>query len=218
MTTSDTSLRAPTQQRSRNSLDRMLSATEELLKEKEFDEITITEIVARSGTSTGAFYARFGSKEALLPALYDRLTEQVRANTEMARDDSLWGERSLVHRIRFVAARIVGDMRAGRHILRPLGLYTRRNPKQVSAADRQARGGLHRVACNGLLECREEIRHPDPEAAVDFILYAMLAIGRDKILFGDAPHASTVQIDDTRLEREMAAMALAYLGVRTEER
>ena len=69
----------------------------------------------------------------------------------------------------------------------------------------------HRTACAFLLECRDEITHPAPERAVDLAAYFIPAIGRDKILFGDAPHARSVQIDDTALEDEIIRMILAYL-------
>jgi len=43
-----------------------------LLWTRRFEDITVRELVTRSGTSTGSFYARFPTKETLLPALYDR--------------------------------------------------------------------------------------------------------------------------------------------------
>src|SRR5947209_5706863 len=95
-------IREPKQARSRQTFDRLLDATEALLREKEFAAITIAEIVQRAGASTGAFYARFPAKEALLPALYDRLTQKVRENRQIARDPRTWGERSLAARVTMI--------------------------------------------------------------------------------------------------------------------
>jgi hypothetical protein len=95
--------------------------------------------------------------------------------------------------------------------MRPLALYARQNPHALSPEDRSIRSEKHRAVCAFLLECRDEITHPDPERAVDLIAYFVAAIGRDKILFGDAPHASSVQIEDAALEEELIRMTFAYL-------
>lgn len=204
-------LKPPQQKRSRETLDRILDATERLLQDKEFESISIAEIVLAAEASTGAFYARFPTKEALLPALYERLTEQVRANRQIASDPDIWGERTLEHRVHMIGERIVREMRAARHVMRPLALYARRSPEAISPEDRKVRGDIHRLAAAALLECRDEIGHPDPALAADFVIYAMSAVARDKILFGDAPHASSVSIDDDTLARELIQMSLAYL-------
>lgn len=208
----ETALRPAKQARSRQTLDRILVATQELLDEKEFEEITIAEIVQRARSSCGAFYARFPSKEALLPALYDAYSRKLRTESTVWSDPAAWGERSLAVRVARMVRFVIRDFRATRSILRPLALYARQSPHAISSEDRSIRSEKHRAACAFLLECRDEITHPDPERAVDLTAYFIPAIGRDKILFGDAPHASSVQIEDAALEKELIRMAFAYLG------
>ena len=206
-----TGLRPAKQVRSSQTLDRILLATRDLLHEKEFEEITVAEIVQRARSSCGAFYARFPSKEALLPALYDAYSRSLPTETTVWSDPSTWGERSLTVRVAKMVRFVIRDYRATRLFMRPLALYARQNPRAISPENRQLSSEKHRAACAFLLECRDEITHPDPERAVDLIAYFIPAIGRDKILFDDAPHASSVQIEDTLLEEELIRMALSYL-------
>ena len=211
MTPNEASARPAKQERSRQTLDRVLLATRELLYEKEFEEITVAEIVQRAKSSCGAFYTRFPSKEALLPALYDAYSRELPTEATVWNDPSTWGERSLSVRVAKMVRFIIGDYRATRPFMRPLALYARQHSQEISPENRHRSSEKHRTACAFLMECRAEIMHPNPERAVDLIAYFIPAIGRDKILFGDAPHASSVQIEDAALEDELIRMALTYL-------
>lgn len=51
----------------------MLDAAEALIYERGFDELTVGDLVQRSRTSVGSFYARFEDKTALLRAVQDRV-------------------------------------------------------------------------------------------------------------------------------------------------
>jgi AcrR family transcriptional regulator len=70
-------IRAPRQDRSRQTMDRVLKALEELLDEKPFDRITMIELAQRSGTGTSSIYARFKDKRSLILGVHGRLAEQV---------------------------------------------------------------------------------------------------------------------------------------------
>ncbi|ETX06089.1 MAG: hypothetical protein ETSY2_19165 [Candidatus Entotheonella gemina] len=69
---SDQSIRKPRQDRSRRTLEAMLDAVEVLIAERGVDVLKLSDIAARAGYTTGAIYARFRDKEALLEQLYDR--------------------------------------------------------------------------------------------------------------------------------------------------
>jgi AcrR family transcriptional regulator len=75
-------VRAPLQERSQQSLERMLDAAEALIHERGFDELTVSELVQRSRTSVGSFYARFEDKAALLRAVHDRVLGKLEATFE----------------------------------------------------------------------------------------------------------------------------------------
>ena len=66
-------LKTPCQQRSRDSLERILKTAETLIRTKGFEALTVAEVVRRSHTSVGTFYARFQDKTALLHAVQERV-------------------------------------------------------------------------------------------------------------------------------------------------
>ncbi len=68
----DPSIRKPRQDRSRRTLEAVLDAVEGLIAERGVDVLKLGDIAARAGYTTGAIYARFRDKEALLEQLYDR--------------------------------------------------------------------------------------------------------------------------------------------------
>jgi AcrR family transcriptional regulator len=66
-------VKTPRQQRSRDSLERILKAAETIIGSKGHEFLTIAEVVRRSDTSVGTVYARFPDKEALLHAVHERV-------------------------------------------------------------------------------------------------------------------------------------------------
>lgn len=76
----------PTQDRSRQRVERMLDAAGHLFAEKSFDAATTEEIAERAGVSIGSLYQYFPNKEALFEALADRYLARARTvfETHMA--------------------------------------------------------------------------------------------------------------------------------------
>jgi AcrR family transcriptional regulator len=73
--TSDMTLgrrRTPGQQRSKDRMERILSAASELIGAKGGDQVRMTEIAARAGTSIGSLYQYFPEKSAIIHALAAR--------------------------------------------------------------------------------------------------------------------------------------------------
>src|SRR3954463_16064866 len=64
---------AAQQARSTETSNRLLAAAEALFAEQSFDDTSVAEIAERAGVTTGAFYARFRDKEALLEVLEEQL-------------------------------------------------------------------------------------------------------------------------------------------------
>ena len=60
---------AARQSRSRDTVDALMRAAGTLLNKRALDQISISEICAEAGVTTGAFYSRFESKEAFFSAL-----------------------------------------------------------------------------------------------------------------------------------------------------
>jgi AcrR family transcriptional regulator len=70
-------LASPRQARSQIGLEKMLQSGRDLIEAiGNLDELSITDIVERSGTSIGAFYRRFDSKDAFFDAVQDRVMKE----------------------------------------------------------------------------------------------------------------------------------------------
>lgn len=66
------------QKRSQITYDALIDTCFELLREKEFDEISIADLAQKAGYSVGAFYARFNSKDELFDAMVRQHVENRR--------------------------------------------------------------------------------------------------------------------------------------------
>jgi AcrR family transcriptional regulator len=87
---SDTDLRGVVparQRRSREAAERILSATEDLISERAFGDLTVQEICAAAEVSSSSFYARFPAKEDVLLALFDLHQREAKASTEASLAD-----------------------------------------------------------------------------------------------------------------------------------
>ena len=108
-------VKAPCQQRSRDSQERLLRAAESLIKSKGFEALTTAEVVRRSRTSIGTLYARFGDKTALLHAVQDRVQAReeavMRAHLAKVDWDGLSLEESVWHLLRIKQLAAEGDGR-----------------------------------------------------------------------------------------------------------
>ena len=69
-------IRKPRQDRSRRTLEAMLDAVEGLIAERGVEVLKLGDIAARAGCTTGAIYARFRDKEAMLEQLYQRFVSR----------------------------------------------------------------------------------------------------------------------------------------------
>lgn len=83
--------RAPRQARSRETFERFVTATRELLEEgRSFESIGVADIVARADRTVGSFYARFDDKEAVLGVLVQRLDDRIQQVVRAFCDPVRW--------------------------------------------------------------------------------------------------------------------------------
>jgi AcrR family transcriptional regulator len=104
-------VKTPRQQRSSDSLERILKTAETLIRTKGYEALTVAEVVRRSNTSIGTFYARFEDKTALLYAVQERVhgREETQIREESAKVD--WGMLPLEDTVR----RLVGIKQVATH-------------------------------------------------------------------------------------------------------
>jgi AcrR family transcriptional regulator len=203
-------LRPPQQTRSRESLERVLAAGQQLLEEEGWEGFTVQEVSRRAKVSIGSIYARAPSKEALILAVYDRAVEEIaRENAEALTEDGAWeamGTRELI----VEAVREMGRQMLNHELI----LRRIMNRAPVDAVIR-ARGDaqIRRLGerWEELVRRREsEYRHPEPDLAIEVAFRMVFATVARRVALGaqfGAPH----EVSDQRLLDEVGRAVAAYL-------
>jgi AcrR family transcriptional regulator len=211
----------PTQQRSRDTLERLVAATRSLLEKKPFEAIGVGEIVQRARSSVGVFYARFGDKDALLDYLDERYAQDMIASLEDFLADANARRQSLASLASDLWRRLVAFHRRDRGLLRALVLRARLRLEPRFVERTQRMNETFPALVDLFLRHRSSMRHPDPERAVPLGLAMVFSALRDRILFSESIQLRDPP-DDASFARELTRCFLAYLGVRgalsTEER
>lgn len=203
-------VKPPRQQRSQETLDRILDAAAALVADKGFEDTPLQEIVRRAGTSVGAFYTRFHDKDGLLFALHERFLDEAVATTDDALDPRRWSGAPLADVIGAVVRFLVSIYREQEGLLRAFMIRHHRDAEFRARQSRLSRHLNQRLA--ELLAGRaHEIAHPAPTRAIPLGLLGVLATLDATILFGDL-HAPDLALSDDDLASELARSWLAYLG------
>ncbi len=207
---------APKQQRSRQTAERITAAALELLERKSFAELSVAEIARRAGVSVGGFYARFPSKEALLQYFDATIVEGILSRAGRELDSERLAGRSARAVVRTYIGLGVTAFRRHRSVLQQVALRSRTSQDQAfKQRIREANAFLHGRFRALLEERRSEIRHPDPELAIDIGLTFVSATMREYVLFATfRPDFRSVK--DGRLVRELTDAFCAYLRIAGE--
>jgi AcrR family transcriptional regulator len=204
----------PTHQaRSQETLERLLEAAEELVSERGFDNATVSEIVRRANSSVGAMYARFNDKDSLLACLHERFCEQALATTDMALDPARWEGASIAEICSTTTPFVVHTYHMKRGLIRAFLVRAGNDPTYLERASRVGRGISEKLIAL-LLARRDEIKHPDPELAVDFGLRMTFDTLDHETMYADLQRGK-IKLSQQQLSIELTRAFLTYLGVDT---
>lgn len=203
-------LSPPVQERSRETIDRFAAGAEELLRDRPFERISVQDIATAAGRPIGSFYARFASKEALLPYLYQRYHDGLEALYE-TRFRRVAGETKLEDAIESVVDLLLGLYTERRWLIRALALFARTHPEALPPDLVEQRRRVFEQPVLALMKHRARIRHSDPAAAIRFGVFLVSAAAREKLLFSQAPHARVTPMTRATLKRELVRTLFAYL-------
>ncbi len=204
-------IRPPRQARTHKSLERILDVAESLLRDKGFDDIHVREIALRADTSVAAFYRRFKDKDGLLHALQERRCEEAFATADDALAEARWEGAGIAEILFAIFPFLIEVMRPNESLYR--AIYQRAISDELM---RERSTKLDRYVMSGLFDLlitrRDEIHHPDPEAAVSFALTQAIALLKQQYTVG-IRDMGPVPMSDEMIARELATSCLAYLGV-----
>jgi AcrR family transcriptional regulator len=204
------------QARSRNSLNRLLKATVEVLDEHGIEGATIPRIATRASLSPGTVYRRFRDKDALLREVCLRVLEQNYRETKELFAMERWEGRSLSEIVRSVIALTLKGQRTHRGLMRAMLFFTLQHPDaEFVRKSVELQPKILEDLAELLLSRRREIRHPHPEFAVKF---AMLMVGvavQGTIILPRNPATLGRLLPglEDQLEHELARMCLRFLGI-----
>lgn len=199
------------QTRSAETRDRILAATEALLREKPFDSISVAEIARRAGSSIGSLYHQFGDKDALLPELYRRHCHEVIVAVDRLVADERASGSSLAGLVTTIVDRFVDLHRRQRGLLRALVLRSHAAPEQRAKERPDAMERILPRIADLIASRRGEITHPKPRAAARLGVLALLATLRERLLF-PTTSARSLAIPERSLAHELRRLLLAYLS------
>ena len=209
----------PQQERSRESLRKLLKAAVEVLGQHGVEGTTIPRIARHAGLTPGAVYRRFHDKEALLETailgVLERQDERVRMG--------ITPDAAAHIPLAVFSAQVIGAMvvtyRMNAPLLRAMRVFVQgraRTPFCKKACRLEVRSFAR--AMDLFLAHGEEIKHPDPHTAVTMGLMMVVSTLFEVVVMPEDLGAwkGLLPRDDQALKRELTRAFLSYLGVAEE--
>jgi AcrR family transcriptional regulator len=201
----------PKQERSLQTLNRLLDAAEKVLEEDGLDAATVPVIAKRAGVSVGVVYRRFPNKDALIRAVYERFLWRINEQNSMMLSTLNRVQCALPDLLRGMIRGSVEGHRRKRSLLRALHHFARTHSDPTM---KREAGKMNRASTAALtalmLTHQDKIKHPDPEAAIQFAVLMLAAVIRAVIIDEEGTYGMTAPDD---LEEELTGMIFGYLGI-----
>ncbi len=201
----------PQQPRSRRTRSLILHAGRELVAQYGFQHVTIADIVARGNVSVGSFYNLFADKSELLDTLHADIVDQLAESVAQLTEPAVWEGCDVSTMLDHLG------MLGNEIVVSRLKIYVAAHKYALSdpTAARREHQLFERVVrrfAGLLLGRKQEIRHPDPAVAVDFMARLALAAIVNHYLTPEVEVCLT-PIGNKRFVAELALAAKAYLDV-----
>jgi len=156
-------VKTPRQQRSRDSLERILKTAESLIRTKGFEALTVAEVVRLSRTSIGTLYARFEDKTAVLHAVQERVHGQEEAAVQAAVEAVAWETLSLEETVRRLVE-IKREATQGNDKLWEAFVVQGATDPVVRQRGYRHKAAIEDLEVEILMPHAARLGHPDPEA------------------------------------------------------
>jgi len=205
----------PVQERSRKSLQRMLDSAEFILARHGLQGATLPRIAAHAKLSPASVYRRFRDKDALMAAVFERLTRRSSSSTATAVAADSVRQLGLEQFARNIIGAMIRGYRTDAGLSRATVKYTEQhwNVDFVKKA-RESEARSFQQMVGTFMIWHDQIKHPEPELAIRFAFVIVALVLRELILFNRAyVFEAILPIDDELLARELTRMFLQYLGV-----
>jgi AcrR family transcriptional regulator len=208
------------QERARNSLERLLSAAEQILESAGLEAATVPAIAARAGMSVGNVYKRFPDKDSLIGAVYNRFFTDAFVANEFALDPAKWEGIPTGEVVSTLVTGMMEGYRTRRSLIRALLLYAQTHPDaEFRAHAEQLRIQSLELFERLLRDRRADIGHPHPERAIRFVV-VLLAHALQNAVMSEGGGLSSrdflSHVPETAAE--LSRIVVGYLRIRGTER
>lgn len=207
MSSPPTRVRAPRQQRSRDSLERVLVAGIELLADEGWEGFTIAAVAKAAGVSVGMIYGRFENKDALFEAINDRFMSEIETLHVEAFEDAGWSELPTEQVIRKAVDAVADSFSFNTGMLRVAMLRSAVDDR-VRHRGHSAIADLSRRFEAALLDRRADFSHPEPRIAVQVCFRMVFATLSRRVTFGPT-FESSVELAWPQLVHELGSACVA---------
>lgn len=198
----------------------MLDAAEAVLAKHGLQGTTLPRIAVQAGSSPANVYRRFRDKDALMAAVFQRLTERSSAATVAQFEPETVRPIGLVQFSKNIIEGMIRNFRSDAGLSRATVQYSEEHwevgfVRKARASEAQS----FQTTVNTFMMWRDQINHPEPERAIRFA-FVMVALALRELILFDRTHIfeDILPLDDNTLREELARMFLRYLGVDSLER
>lgn len=188
----------PQQSRSQASLGRILDATERLLEDRPFSEITVSDIAEEASVSTGLLYSRFESKDAILPYVVTRFLEQQEASFREALGQGAvpGGSLDIRERVEALVRQVAGMADRSTGLLRAAAARRLLNPGVLTEEELVLSAEIRSLGRSWLQGGARAVRRDDPERALDFVNWMVFLAGQIGPMVAGDPDELTALMSD----------------------
>ncbi len=207
----------PKQSRAIRTRGKLISALERLLRQHEFETISVQDIAKEAGVAVGSVYSHFKDKNAFLEALLTYWREQVEAQLLAAEtqdtEAAFQSLGSLKAALREAVKAVYNQTRDSGHILRAVHTYTRLHP-EAGDDDWQALVVRSFAPIESLFEVfADEITVKDLDRGVRMLGVFFNTIFIRQALMPQDTLLEAAGLDDAAMIEEVTDMAYGYLAM-----
>ena len=202
-------IRAPLQGRSKASLERMLATARDLMIERGTEDFTLQEVSKRGKVSIGSIYLRFESKESLVRAVLQQVMPEMTVK-ELAMIEKLKANSAdLPAFVKNYVEDYAELLKSNAPLLRLCMMRAEHDP-EVSVLGKRAAENAVKMAVDGFLAYRNEIKAADPQLSASSAHHIIFATLARQLSLGSTGESVT-NYDWSELKRELSRMCIAYL-------
>jgi AcrR family transcriptional regulator len=197
----------PRQKRTRESLEKIMSAGLQVLASKGSDGFTVAAVAERAGVGSTAIYRRFEDKDTLLLALHQRFSDEFLSTWRPSYRALARADLDLDALVRGFVGEMAAAYRHHEKLLRVFVTLAINDPRIADAGDR-AVAAMALEFEEALLAHRDQFRCAKPELAVAMCFQTAQDSFLRLVLYGRQAHD---ELGWEPLADELSAMMLAYL-------